>query len=164
MEADYDKAKKEATNLLEKFHLKEPPIDPEYIAEEMGVDVVFAQFKPNVSEKVSGFIEMNNKNARILINSNISTELKNFTIAHELGHFMLHKSYVQGDDYVIYPSSNNHDIEKSIEEQEADVFATELIAPISFLKKYQRIASLPELSKIFIASEDMLKRRLKNIE
>lgn len=163
--ADFDLAKKKAAELLSEFRITEPPVDPERIAEGLGVDVVYADFKPEYTSIISGFLELSkDKSARIVVNRAISPKRKTFTIAHELAHYILHKEYASGNKYQVMMRSNNHDAGKPDEEKEADAFAAALLAPKEFILKYKDIASLPEMSKIFVASEDMLKWRLHNIE
>jgi len=162
--ADFEKAKAKAAEILADYGLKEPPVDPEQIAEHLGVDVVYADFKPEISSSISGYLEFLGDNARIVINSTISPKRKTFTIAHELAHYLLHREYAEGEGYQVLPRSNNHGFSKPDEEKEADVFAAALLAPKDFVTKYRDIASLPEMSKIFVASEDMLKWRMYNID
>lgn len=165
MAADYDKAKQEAAKLLGKFKITEPPIDPEQIAEQLGVDVVYADFKPEISQQISGYLEfLEDENARIVINSDISPKRKTFTIAHELAHFLLHRQYAQSEGYQLLPRSNHYSVSKPDVEREADAFAAALLAPKHLVEQYKDIASLPEMSKIFVTSEEMLKWRIHNID
>ena len=164
---NYDLARNEARRVLSEFGIVEPPVDPEEIAESLGVDVIFASFNPEVSRKISGFIDFeegDEPSARIVVNKNMSPKRMNFTIAHELGHFLMHQEYAKSNEYRILPRSNHHSSDKPNEEKEADAFAAELIAPKGMLMRYKRIASLPELSSIFVASEEMLNWRIQNIE
>lgn len=164
MMANFTLAKSEASKLLEKFNVKEPPVDPEWIAEQLGVDVVYANFMPEYASEISGFLDWSDDPVRIVINSAISPKRKTFTIAHELAHFLMHEDYAKGEGYQIMTRSNEHRRGKPDEEREADAFAAALLAPKEFVNKYKDIASLPEMSKIFVASEDMLKWRIHNIE
>ena len=167
MSPDYELARAEARRVLNDFGVTEPPIDPEEIAESMGVNVIFVSFDHEISKKISGFIDFDDQDdslARIVVNKNMSPKRMNFTIAHELGHFLMHQEYARGNEYQILPRSNHHASDKPKEEKEADLFAAELIAPKQLLLRYKKIASLPELSSIFVASEEMLKWRIHNLE
>ena len=164
--ANYTQARKKAAEVLKNFGVKEPPIDPEDIAESIGIDVVYASFDTPVSDSISGFIDFSEgtDNVRIVVNDEISPKRKNFTIAHELGHYLLHQDYAQGEGYQILPRSNIHGTTKPDVEKEADAFAAALLAPKSMIERYRPIASLPEMSKIFVASEEMLRWRIHNID
>jgi Zn-dependent peptidase ImmA (M78 family) len=162
--ADLNKARSEAHRVLDMFGVSAPPIDPERIAEQLGVDVVYAKFKPEVSQAISGFIHLPEGKPQIVVNASIPAKRKMFTIAHELGHFLMHLDYIESDKYRVLPRSNGHVGAKPDEEKEADVFAAALIAPKDLVNKYRGIASLPEMSRIFVASEEMLKWRMHNID
>src|SRR5690606_28199437 len=79
-----------------------PPIPVHEIAENNGVNVVFADFGEH-SEKVSGFCDFNAR--RLYVNADDTTERQSFTIAHELGHWLLHREafLAEPDKYPVLP-------------------------------------------------------------
>lgn len=102
------------------------------IAESLGVKVYVLDFsdysEPN--KGINGVIEWNvdnaNAKAKIYINKDYSSERRRFTLAHELGHFILHpnqkKLRVDIYDY-------SKDSQESIDETEANYFAASLLMP-----------------------------------
>lgn len=159
MAANFTKAKNKAAEVLSQFNLVKPPIDPEAIAEAMGVDVVYARFGGQYASTVSGYLEFDPP--RIVVNVEISPARKTFTIAHELGHFLMHKEYAASQNYQVMPRSNFYENGKPDEEREADAFAAALLAPISMLRRYRDMASPRELARMFLVSEDVILNQLK---
>lgn len=159
--ADFALAEKCAAKLVSDYGYVLPPVDPEAIAETLGVRVLYADFGAH-KEMISGLIQFQNDSATILINAAESANRKTFTIAHELGHFMMHKEWAKGPNYVL-PRRNGYAVTKPNEEVEADAFAANLLVPKAMLKKYATSASVFELSKIFVVSEAVINNRLKAI-
>ena len=160
--SDFNKIEKEAKRILREFYPGRLPVDPEYVAERMGIDVVFAEFDDELSKKILGFIDMR-ESPRIIVNSEMPTNSKIFTIAHELGHFVLHKEYAESEDYEILARTNSSSSLKP-KEEEADAFAAGLLVPFEELKKYKDYASIHELSIMFMVSKSVIKDRLLRLE
>lgn len=66
-------------------------VNVEMLAKKEGVDLTEESFEDG---QISGFIQMKTGNGRpaIVVNSANSDERRRFTIAHELGHYFLHKN------------------------------------------------------------------------
>lgn len=161
MIADWNKAKKEAAKILKRFDRTKPPIDSEFIAKKLGIDVLYADFKPDITEKISGFIRF--EPLQIIVNKAISPNRMTFTIAHELGHYLLHQDYAKSANYQVMPRNNEYSSGKPKEEQEADCFAAELLMPAHMVKKYKDYASVEELARMFAVSEEAMLHRLKSL-
>lgn len=160
MPADYDRAKKAARALLEKYKITKAPIDPEAIAENEGIEVVYATFNGPISDEVAGYSEP--MNGRIVVNRDLHTNRKIYTIAHELGHHVLHKDYLDNEGaYQVFPRLNSYSGAKPPEEQEADAFAAELLVPLAMLRKYVDFASPSELASMFLVSREVILNRMK---
>lgn len=155
---DYPTARAKAANLITKFGIARPPVNPEKIAEDLGIRVVFAQFEPEVSKEVSGFFDFDSNT--IFVNEDIPTSRKTFTIAHELGHALMHREYVASEGYQVLPRSNNH-VDKPHEEVEADVFAACLLVPKPMLKEYRAVADAYELADMFAVSPEVVVHQMK---
>lgn len=159
--ANYAKAKELATSLLSKVLLKEPPVIAQELAEFCGLRVIylnFATIKPEYAG-ISGFINPNTNT--LYINSVESSVRKNFTIAHELGHYLLGHTTSPEYGNLLYrrPLEEQDD---PIIEQEANCFAANLLVPETFLKnilKKYPFATNRELSDIFGVSETMIRFR-----
>lgn len=161
MPADFARAQRRAEDIIREFGITSPPIDPEAIAEALDVDVVYARFSSDVSDQISGYIEP--ARSRIVVNRDIKPNRKTYTIAHELGHYLLHKEYTKSDKYQVFPRMNQYSGQKPDEEREADAFAANLLVPEKFLREYKDYASTSELARMFCVSQEVILHRLKRI-
>lgn len=121
----------EQLNLIGRFK-KTAPVDVETLAFSLGVPVHYA----NLPDNTSGMIErVGEGRFRIVVNANHSKNRQRFTIAHELGHYMLHRHLIGHgiEDSRAYRSSadgvySNRDI-GPMQETEANKFAVGLLMP-----------------------------------
>ncbi|UWQ52739.1 ImmA/IrrE family metallo-endopeptidase [Leisingera caerulea] len=141
-------------------HYSSPPIPVLEIAEQNGVNVVFADFGEN-SEAVSGFCDF--RNARIYVNSADLPERQSFTMAHELGHWLLHRTiYEQSpESYPVLPRFSNPNRHDPLE-KEANKFAACLLVPERLLAPVKN-APVSALAGVFGVSRTMMEYRLKNV-
>jgi Zn-dependent peptidase ImmA (M78 family) len=154
---NYEKATQAASDLLQKFGYAAPPINPARISEELGVGVVFAEF-PEKFKNVSGFYDPSEDS--IFVNSAEHPRRQTFTIAHELGHSILHKEWAMSAEYKVLLRDQDLAVKDPIE-QEANAFAAHLLVPRDMLDKYRRVASVEELSNLFAVSMPVIRNRLK---
>ena len=120
-----------ASELLELADCSKPPIDVEQIADFLGIRVLRS---PDASGH-SGFLLMgsSSKTPIIGVNSTQSPVRQRFTIAHEIGHFVLHRSLPL---HVDEPASFRIERRSHVstrgddpKEIEANAFAAELLMP-----------------------------------
>ncbi|MBN2729107.1 MAG: ImmA/IrrE family metallo-endopeptidase [Bacteroidales bacterium] len=108
----------------------------------------------NVVEKFDGAsIKSDDGTPIIIINKKFSNDRKRFTIAHELGHLIMH---VLGG----FPIPDHRD--NKIREREADSFASEFLMPSSEIKKSLygvKLSSLAELKRYWLTSMASILRR-----
>lgn len=162
MAADLQKAQKAAEELLAKYKICKAPIDPEAIAEAEGVNVVYAKFSETISKEIAGFSDP--LNGRIVVNQELRSSRKVYTIAHELGHHILHRDYLDDEGaYQIFPRKNNYIGPKPEVELEADAFADNLLVPLNILRNYADFASASELAEMFMVPRDTLLCRMKRL-
>ena len=88
---DYDRARTSALEILKSFGYTKPPVDPVKIADTLGVRVYFAEFLKEY-DKYSGFFD--SEKEAIYVNKAEFLPRQNFTVAHELGHWKLHKEWI----------------------------------------------------------------------
>lgn len=94
----------------------------------------------------------------IIINKNFSNDRKRFTLAHELGHILMH---ITGD----FPTPT-HRNEKQ-KEIEANVFASEFLMPEEAIKNSlvgMRLYDLAPLKKYWYCSKQSIIRRAKDLK
>ncbi len=160
MRADFKRVNDTARKLHAKYKLTNPPFDPEAIAEAEGFDVVYSEFAKDVGPHISGYSDANTNT--IVVNVAQSPARKIFTIAHELGHLLLHRDYVKDDGrYQLLPRKNFYSEDKPVEEKEADAFAAEFLVPVSVLLKYKPLATDNELARLFAVSGEVIANRSK---
>lgn len=105
--------------------LEDVPVRVAAIARALGIEVKSATLKP----KISGQIQRSatsQSGYRIRVNRHESPARQRFTIAHEIGHFLLHRAYI-GDgleDNILYRSTLS-----DAREAEANRMAAELLMP-----------------------------------
>lgn len=155
---DFKRAEKEALALLENFGYEKPPINPVDIAEAMGIRVRFVELKGE-DDKISGFYYA--KEDAIYVNRKEFSLRQTFTIAHELGHKVLHKDWLESSSYQVLLRDQTANPKDDPKEQEANAFAANLLVPKFMLDKYAPIASIPELSTLFMVSKPVIQSILK---
>ena len=153
---DFKRAQSEALRILSDFGYDQPPIDPVRIANDMGIKVRFAKFSQEYSE-VSGFFDADENT--IFVNSDEFPRRQTFTVGHELGHNVLHLDWARSKNYRVLLRDDTEQQKDAIE-REANVFAAHLLAPRSLLLKYHKIATIQELSDLFMVSAPVIKNRL----
>ena len=153
---DYRKAEREALRLLNEAGVSEPPVDPVIIAQEQGVAVRFARFNGESDQNVSGFYDCETN--EIVVNKSEYPLRQTFTVAHELGHKVLHEDWARSDSYrVLLRDPSKLDWDPI--EFEANAFAANLLMPRDLMDFYY---SLPveQLSRLFAVSVPAVKKRL----
>lgn len=155
---NFDLASSEALKLIKKYSFARPPIDPERIADDEGIRVVYAKFQFPDNDKYNGFFRLNDNT--IVVNDEIYDNRITYTIAHELGHHFLHQDYIKSNDYMPMPRRDRYDGPKPKEETEADTFAANLLVPLFMLKEYKDFATERELARLFFVAEEVIRYRL----
>lgn len=123
----HDDIEQKANSILSRFGIKSPAVSVGDIARRSGLELIPYEF----GENISGALFMENQKATIGFNPNDPVVRQRFTIAHELGHFFMHKK----DDSTIYfdkpqilfrDESNSTGLKK---EREANAFAACILMP-----------------------------------
>lgn len=154
--ADFDKAVRKAKKILDEFGFSAPPINPVTIARELGVKVSFVSMPKHPN--VSGFYDA--QDDAIYIAKGEYPKRQTFTTAHELGHRLLHRDWAASNDYrVMLRDQSLMVIDER--EQEANAFAAHLLVPRDMLDEYRHVASIEELSNLFVVSMPVVRNRLR---
>lgn len=122
-------------NLLDEHDVSELPVPVEDIADELGLVVEYTELGDNVS----GILVVDGDNGAIGVNSTHPSVRQRFTIAHEIGHFCLHRDWT--DVFIDSEFEPRYRDKKSSrgqnpEEIQANKFAAALLMPESFLNAY----------------------------
>lgn len=113
--------------LIEKHQLT-VPIDVDRLAKELNIPVEYHDFE----EDISGFTFHKQSEKLIGINTNDGRKRQRFTMAHEIGHMLLHKSNsVRVDSAVILFRDSHSSDGTDKAEREANRFAAELLMPVA---------------------------------
>jgi Zn-dependent peptidase ImmA (M78 family) len=117
--------------ILHKHSVSEPPISIEMIAQKHGLQI---HSQPLQSD-LSGFLYHDEHHAVIGVNNSHSKVRQRFTIAHELGHFLLHQNDSLHVDRAVHAKFRDSLSKQgtNIDEIEANLFAAELLMPRIFL-------------------------------
>ena len=156
--ADLGMARRKADRLTEVY--SSPPIPVLEIAEENGIKVRFVDFG-DYSSKVSGYCDF--RKDEIFVNGDEIPQRQSFTIAHELGHWFMHKVFFikNPDEYPVLLRKNNSDSNNPLE-KEANTFAAHLLVPNRLLKPVQRKGvNATVLASLFFVSRSMMEIRMK---
>jgi Zn-dependent peptidase ImmA (M78 family) len=119
-------------DILKRYRISQPPYKYlQKIAKGYGILV---KLNPNLEDDISGFLYLKDKKPTIFVNQNNPPLRRHFTIAHELGHFLLGHN---GDLFVdkgqiIYRDSRSKE-GTLLQEREANRFAAELLMPEEML-------------------------------
>lgn len=150
------KAIMESKRILSAFGVDSPPIPLTDIVASQGLNVVYADFSTiKQGNKIAGFIDFD-KN-KIYVNKDDSPNRQRFTIAHELGHYLLHQDYVKdAQKYKVLLRKPLKNGDYTPEEKAANCFAAYLLVPSDILKTYEKLPNTI-IASIFAVSEDVIK-------
>jgi Zn-dependent peptidase ImmA (M78 family) len=115
--------------------VRHAPVDVEKVAKTLGVDV---HFEP-AADNLSGFLLRHKQRAIIGVNTNHAENRQRFTIAHEIGHFLLHdhdEIHIDRNGCGITLRLRDDQSAKGEDdhEREANLFAAELLMPARFIE------------------------------
>lgn len=141
-----DHAARDARRIAEGRTLKTLPLDVEALASSIGVKV---EFLP-LPDDVSGFLQRHDNQWVIGINAFHHKNRQRFTLAHELGHYFLHRDRGEFVDKALFRSETEQDAL----EYDANKFASILLMPEeAFRQATQRHKNLEEVAEHFGVSK-----------
>lgn len=143
-------------DILTTFGVDSPPIPLTDIVAAHGLNIVYADFSAvKNGNKIAGFLDFDAH--KIYVNKDDPSNRQRFTIAHELGHFLLHQDYVKDESkYNVLLRTPLKDKDYTPEEKEANCFAAYLLVPSELLKKYEKYPN-SIVASLFAVSEDVIK-------
>lgn len=155
MRSEYRRALEKVQHIID-AHQESAPVPVVSLAKALGLSVYTLDTFP---DDLSGMIKKEeDESYGIYVNSKHHPNRRRFTIAHEVGHFILHKKYI-GDgivDDALYRSGLG-----SIMETEANTFAAELLMPFHLLSRESSPdKSIKDMAAIFEVSEAAMGIRL----
>jgi Zn-dependent peptidase ImmA (M78 family) len=169
-----NRIEKEVARILENHGVAGPPVPVDSIAKKFGAKLSFEPFEGH--DDISGILYRDAEHVVIGINSAHANNRQRFSIAHEIGHLILHSKPLFVDKVV---GIDFRDAKSSLaidrEEIQANAFAAELLMPKEFIKnEIRRLFSrkrkifskedlISELADIFRVSSQAMEYRLNNL-
>lgn len=162
----------EATRLIQEMGIVRAPVPVEKIARHLGAQV---RFSP-LDDEISGMIYIKNETPIIGVNSLHHPNRQRFTIAHECGHLVLHRSVLTREIHVdkefhVLRRDDKTATGTDLLEIQANRFAAELTMPHKFLLEalgnraidIDDSSLVKELSHKFKMSEEAMRIRISNL-
>jgi Zn-dependent peptidase ImmA (M78 family) len=164
---DWTGTRAKANEVLTKYGFEKPPVDIFEIANSEGITLRYFTPAPDTPsiEAVSGLMNKKDGAMEIFLNVLESPQRQAFTLAHELGHHYLDHN---PNEVGVYRRDSLYADPKPDIEQEADLFAAELLMPRELLNKYMKDNNLTQqdvgrLAGAFGVSTSAMGFRLKNM-
>lgn len=160
--------------------------DIEASVERLGINILYSDMKGLEKDErtISGFAKVNPETGlpEIVINGNEPINRQRFTIAHELGHIILHWKWLPGRTIdqkfaeISYRSDHVYSPSEKKREVQANEFAAELLVPLEKVESYAGALSdfgtggldrdiiIHTLSNVYKVSESMAAIQFSKIE
>lgn len=159
-----------AVDILQEYEIFSPPIPVEEIAADMGLEI---RRLPLEGGSVSGLLYQSDDATVIGVNSKDAPTRQRFTIAHEIGHYLLHgKRKLHVDKgFRVHLRDQTSSEASDVAEIEANQFAAELLMPEMMIREalqdkmidVESDNDLMELANLFEVSLQVLVFRLANL-
>lgn len=153
-----------AREVLDLYWDRKVPVDLDKIAGALGVQVKYTypiDDNPDVSGKLS--FDLFSQLPICEINRFDISQRQRFTLAHELGHYLLGHGEQLDTNTKLYRNTNTS---QSYEEMQANSFAAEIVMPeiaVDYFIREKNITTIEALALSFDVSEVAMKYRLKNL-
>jgi Zn-dependent peptidase ImmA (M78 family) len=136
-----------------------PPFDVEGVVNALGIEIK----KENIKDDLSGVLRKSPESSKweMLINAKHHPNRQRYTMAHELGHYCLHRHIqIEFEDRIFFRGG-----ESNKEEMQANSFASEVLMPDSDFRKmvHDGKNKIDDLAQEFGVSTLALRIRAKNL-
>ena len=153
-----------ALDILQRHYGLTAPVDVVHIASKLGIRVLTTSFR--TENNYAGMIQRKGASGTIWVNRFDAWVRQRFTIAHELGHWMLHLTkdgtWAESAAQIAYRPQTPQSTEQ---EQEANRFAAALLMPSPLVNAYleQEIDDPAVLADIFDVSRQAMDIRIDTL-
>lgn len=167
-----DDPESRAEETLARFNYKTPPIPVDKIAKGLGALI---RFQP-LDEELSGMIYIKDGTPIIGVNALHHPNRQRFTLAHEIGHLVMHHDIISAEvhvdrDFPVLMRDATSATGQVKRERDANRFAAALLVPRDLLEKELKAkpfdidghSPLDELAKTFRVSKQMIEFRITNL-
>jgi Zn-dependent peptidase ImmA (M78 family) len=162
-------AKRQAAELLKRTRVLKAPVPVEKLAASLGAEIVLQWF----DGEISGMVHRNRDGSAVIgVNSRHTSNRQRFTIAHEIGHLLLHTNEALHVDKN-FPIGLRNSVSGTAADEneiEANQFAAAVLMPENLIEKdIQRfigkdvLVAIAKLAKKYKVSEQAMSIRLSSL-
>lgn len=167
MNAFVQDAARQARAVIAKSKFDTIPVPVEKIARSRGITVQ----NIHLDDELSGMSFIKDGVAVIVVNAGHHPNRQRFTLAHELGHHVLHYEYLQNNvhvDKVVLHRNQKSSDGSDQKEIQANAFAAELLMPLNKIRQFKEIDinnenELMAVARLFKVSATAITFRIINI-
>ena len=167
--ADRANAVLEKYGLIDQFS-RGSAVNPVTIATGEGIDVFALDF-PTADDSVCGILRKEDGKFRIYVNQDHHGNRIRYTIAHELGHYFLHRdsfdAFVDPEINMFRTTRDDDEPADQLRRQmeiQANMFAAALLMPAAFVRdQYKGNKDISALAKRFGVSREAMGHRIANL-
>lgn len=164
-----------ASDLLNEYNMMSAPVPIKELIKKLNIKL--ESF--NLGEDISGVLVFDKDNLKIGYNPSEPVVRQRFTLAHEVGHYVLHcgsnRDRLFVDNTKVMFRRQNVSLKEKNEEMQANAFSAALLMPKELInKEYEKIIEendflsddqiIKRLSSIFKVSEIAMTYRLTNLD
>lgn len=120
LEYDPNRAARDAHRIAQSFTLETAPLDVEGLGSALGLRIK----RLPLNERISGFLRQEGASWVVGVNSLHHPNRQRFTIAHEIGHYLLHRDHAPFEDGLLFRNDT-----RDAREREANQFAALVLMP-----------------------------------
>ena len=159
--------RRKAGELLERTQVDSPPVDLDAVASSLGATIRYSPF----DGELAGMLVRKDDEIVIGVNSLHHLNRQRFTIAHELGHLLLHEGNYIDRSFRVNMRDAQSSLGTNREEIEANQFAAELLMPFDDIKAdllgheidVEDDEAIVSLAKRYRVSVQALNHRISNL-
>lgn len=156
---------KRASEVLANAGVVSAPVDPVQIAASVGIEVFSIDF---ADDSICGILRLEVDKYCIYVNQDHHRLRMRYTIAHELGHYFLHRDHIAAfidKELNLYRSKSLDDATKSDPtEVQANMFAAALLMPEHLLRAAYGVShDIAHLARMFAVSREAMGHRIINL-
>ena len=149
-----ESAATDARKIAQQNLLKMVPLDVFGLAAVLGLNIVTYPME----ESTSGFLQLRDGRWEVGVNSLHHVNRQRFTMAHEIGHFMLHRDHGSFTDGLLFRKNQSNP-----QEREANLFASLVLMPEVEFRQAVANYSVPEVANLFAVSQQAVQFRIDNL-
>jgi Zn-dependent peptidase ImmA (M78 family) len=161
---DYAGAERKAEAILAQVNIDTAPVNPIAVAKRLGYSVNASLFRDS---STSGRVSVRDGKVRIDVNASDPPTRFRYTIAHEIGHALLHLNAVESGELTDSEEMfrNSSQGFRPAKEAEADRFAAALLMPATLVReKFQGNQDEKALARYFAVSPQAMHIRLEHLD